>query len=376
MLDADRRALARAAAGADAEVRLRLLERRGSDASSGRPRARSSACSTARSARCRGSSTARGRLRAWRSRSASSGCPVVGEDDALHARSTRTDAARVRQGERRAWRTIADERLDRLAAVVWAKKITPAAIRVVDVPGTGRALLGDLRQVDALLVVARRRSPARATRRATSRRSGSSCSSPTATTSSGGWSGSSKQAKSGDAGAARRRRRSCERLLAHLDDGTDAARLAGRAPARARAADDEAAARGRERAGGIDLELEAELSELSDEEAAEFRDGARRRSTRSSRRLSRRARPDHVLHRRREGDARVDAAPRRDGARRRRDDPLRHRARLHPRRGDRLRTTWSRRARTRKPPGAALQRLEGKTYVVQDGDVLNIRFNV
>ena len=24
----------------------------------------------------------------------------------------------------------------------------------------------------------------------------------------------------------------------------------------------------------------------------------------------------------------------------------------------------------------ALQRLEGKTYVVQDGDVLNIRFNV
>jgi len=25
---------------------------------------------------------------------------------------------------------------------------------------------------------------------------------------------------------------------------------------------------------------------------------------------------------------------------------------------------------------AGLQRLEGKTYVVQDGDVLNIRFNV
>src|SRR2546423_5052568 len=49
---------------------------------------------------------------------------------------------------------IADERLDRVAKVVSAKKVTPAAIRVVDVPGTGPALLGNLRQVDALLAVA------------------------------------------------------------------------------------------------------------------------------------------------------------------------------------------------------------------------------
>src|SRR5438477_8494552 len=48
---------------------------------------------------------------------------------------------------------IPDERLDRVAAVVSAKKVTPAAIRVVDVPGTGPALLGNLRQVDALLAV-------------------------------------------------------------------------------------------------------------------------------------------------------------------------------------------------------------------------------
>src|SRR3954454_11002620 len=48
---------------------------------------------------------------------------------------------------------IADERLDALARVVSAKKVTPAAIRVQDVPGTGPALLGNLRQVDALLVV-------------------------------------------------------------------------------------------------------------------------------------------------------------------------------------------------------------------------------
>src|SRR2546428_303383 len=48
---------------------------------------------------------------------------------------------------------IPDERLQKLAAVVQAKKVTPAAVRVVDVPGTGAALLGNLRQVDALLAV-------------------------------------------------------------------------------------------------------------------------------------------------------------------------------------------------------------------------------
>src|SRR5437667_12557979 len=48
---------------------------------------------------------------------------------------------------------IPDERLDRVAAVVGAKKVTLAAIRVVDVQGTGPQLLGNLRQVDALLVV-------------------------------------------------------------------------------------------------------------------------------------------------------------------------------------------------------------------------------
>jgi len=48
---------------------------------------------------------------------------------------------------------IPDERLPQLARVVSAKKVTPAAIRVVEVEGTGPALLGNLRQVDALLVV-------------------------------------------------------------------------------------------------------------------------------------------------------------------------------------------------------------------------------
>src|SRR3954467_7492417 len=49
--------------------------------------------------------------------------------------------------------SVVDGRLDALARVVSARKVTPAAIRVQDVPGTGPALLGTLRQVDALLVV-------------------------------------------------------------------------------------------------------------------------------------------------------------------------------------------------------------------------------
>jgi len=48
---------------------------------------------------------------------------------------------------------IPDPRLQQLADVVKARKVTPAAIRVSEVRGTGPALLGNLRQVDALLVV-------------------------------------------------------------------------------------------------------------------------------------------------------------------------------------------------------------------------------
>src|SRR3954462_4948384 len=48
---------------------------------------------------------------------------------------------------------IPDPRLQQLADTVHAKKVTPAGIRVSEVRGTGPALLGNLRQVDALLVV-------------------------------------------------------------------------------------------------------------------------------------------------------------------------------------------------------------------------------
>ena len=47
---------------------------------------------------------------------------------------------------------IADDRLERLAEVVGSKKVTPGAIRVVDVPGRAE-IPGELRQADALLAV-------------------------------------------------------------------------------------------------------------------------------------------------------------------------------------------------------------------------------
>src|SRR6476660_6558918 len=50
---------------------------------------------------------------------------------------------------------IHDDRLQQLAAVVKARKVTPATIRVQDIAGSGAAQLGNLRQVDALLVVLR-----------------------------------------------------------------------------------------------------------------------------------------------------------------------------------------------------------------------------
>src|SRR5436190_1691604 len=47
---------------------------------------------------------------------------------------------------------IPDPRLTQIAEVIRPRKVTPAAIRVVEVRGTGPELLGNLRQVDALLV--------------------------------------------------------------------------------------------------------------------------------------------------------------------------------------------------------------------------------
>ena len=184
-----------------------------------------------------------------------------------------------------------------------------------------------------------------------------------------------KQAKSGDA-KLRVEVAELEQILAHLDAGGTLAEWERRAAARARAADDEAAARGRERPGR-DRRASSRRSSPScptrrrrrsaraSPRSARSRGGCSRCSTSS--RSSPRARRRRARGRCGAGGSALDAA---------RDDPLRHRARVHPLRGDPLGRPRRRRLARRGRARQGKQRLEGKTYDVQDGDVLNIRFNV
>ena len=229
-----------------------------------------------------------------------------------------------------AWPRSPTTRLEQLAAR-GARKMTPATIRVVDVPGTGPALLGELRQVDAILAVADGFS-ARAIRRATSRRWSSSCSSPTATTWSGGWSGS-RSRRSPATRTCARRSSSCRRSSRTSTRATRSATGAASCRAELEPLTTKPLLAVENGPGGIDLQLEAELAEMSDEEAAEFRDGP--------------SALDEVVRRLRDaldlitfftaGEKETRAWTLRrgaDGARGGGLDPLRHRARLHPLRDD------------------------------------------
>jgi ribosome-binding ATPase YchF (GTP1/OBG family) len=245
---------------------------------------------------------------------------------------------------------IADERLDRVAAVVGARKVTPAAVRVVDVPGSGRALLGNLRQVDALLVVTNGWAPdadpkadretielelLMADREHVERR----------------LERVEKQAKSGDA-SLRAEAEELRQLVAHLDGGRSLAEWPRELPP----------------------ELEAELAELPEDEAAEFRDGP--------------SALDEVVQRLFDalgllsfftaGDKETRAWTLRrgqtalDAAETIHTDIARGFIRCEVIRWGDLVECGSHAEAARR----GLQRLEGKTYEVEDGDVLNIRFNV
>jgi len=272
---------------------------------------------------------------------------------------------------------IADERLSQLAAVVGAKKVTPAAVRVQDVPGTGPALLGNLRQVDALLVVLDAFSPDAAPaddlenlklellvadRDHVERR----------------LERVTKQAKSGDA-KLRAEVEELERILAHLDAGRTLVDWPGELPAELEplttkpllAIENGPAQPGQHR---VDLQLEAELSELTDDEAAAFREGS--------------SALEEVVRRLHDalglitfftaGEKETRAWTLRDG-----ETALDAAATIH---SDIARgfircevIGWSDLVESGSHSEAAkrgLQRLEGKTYAVRDGDVLNIRFNV
>jgi ribosome-binding ATPase YchF (GTP1/OBG family) len=268
---------------------------------------------------------------------------------------------------------IADERLDRVAAVVEAKKVTPAAVRVVDVPGTGAALLGNLRQVDALLAVL------------------------------DGWSANgdpdadlvtlrlellvadrehverrlervAKQAKSGDP-ALKAEAAELERVLAHLDEEKPLSEYPGTLPPELEPLTTKPLLAIVNGAAGIDAKLEAELAELDPEEAAVFREGEESALGEVVGRLF--AALDLVSFftageketrawTLRRGETALDAAETIH------TDIARGFIRCEVIRWSDLVDCGSRAEVVRR----GLQRLEGKAYVVEDGDVLNIRFNV
>jgi ribosome-binding ATPase len=267
---------------------------------------------------------------------------------------------------------IADDRLDRVAAVVHAKKVTPAAIRVVDVQGTGPQLLGNLRQVDALLVVLDGFSGTRiptddletlrlellvADRDHVERR----------------LERVRKQAKSGDP-ALRREAAELERLLAHLEAGRSLEEWEGELPPELEPLTTKPLLAVENGPQGIDLKLEAELRELPPDEAAAFRDGP--------------SALDEVVRRlfealdlisfftASEKEARAWTLRRGrtalEAAATVHSDIARGFIRCEVVRWDDLVEAGSHAEAARR----GLQRLEGKTYEVQDGDVLNVRFNI
>jgi ribosome-binding ATPase len=266
---------------------------------------------------------------------------------------------------------IVDERLDRLAEVIGSKKVTPAAIRIVDVPGRAE-IPGELRQADALLAVLDGFSDGAdpgadletlrlelivADREHVDRR----------------LERLRKEAKSG-ARAKRQEVELTERLLAHLDEGRPLSEWAGELPPELEPLTTKPLIPLENGPRGIDGALEMELAELTDEEASEFRSGQ--------------SALDNVVLRLKKalglvtfftvGDTEARSWTLRYGqtaleaAESIHSDIARGFIRCEVIRWDDLVESGSHAEAARR----GLQRLEGKSYVVEDGDVLNIRFNV
>jgi len=266
---------------------------------------------------------------------------------------------------------IPDPRLSRIAEVIRPRKVTPAAIRVVEVRGTGPELLGNLRQVDALLVVldgfSGTRVPADdletlrlellvADRDHVERR----------------LERVAKQAKSGEQ-TLKQEAAELERLLAHVEGGGSLSGWPGELPAELEPLTVKPLLAVENGPKGIDLKLEAELAELG-EEASAFREGASaleevvRRLSEELGLISFFTASDKETRAwtLRRGQSALEAAATVHS------DLARGFIRCEVIRWDDLVEAGSHAEAARR----GLQRLEGKTYAVQDGDVLNVRFNV
>jgi ribosome-binding ATPase len=268
--------------------------------------------------------------------------------------------------------SIADERLARVAVPAGSQKITPAALRVTDVPGTGVAMLGNLRQADALLAVldgfSSGADPAgdletielellvadrdHVERRLDRVRRG---------------------AKSGDP-ELRSEVAALERLLAHLESGRGLREYAEALPPELEPLTTKPLIAVENGPDGVDGKLEAELAELDEADAAAFREAPSaleeilRRLFESLDLLSfftaneTEARAWTL----RRGQTALEAAATVHS------DLARGFIRCEVVRWDDLVECGSRAEAARR----GLQRLEGKAYVVEDGDVLQIRFHV
>jgi ribosome-binding ATPase YchF (GTP1/OBG family) len=261
---------------------------------------------------------------------------------------------------------IADERLPQIAEVVGSAKQTPATIRLIDVPGTAAAQLGGVRRSDALLAVVRDSDDLPslelellvADRDHVERR----------------LERVRKDAKSGDP-TLRAEVELLERLIAHIDDERALRDWPGELPAELEPLTTKPLIPIVNGSDGVDLALEAELHDLPADEAAQFRNGGSSALEDVVRRLA--SVLDLVVFFT-AGDTEARAWTLRNGrtaleaAASIHTDIARGFIRCEVIRWDDLVSSGSHAEAARR----GLQRLEGKGYVVADGDVLNIRFNV
>ena len=268
--------------------------------------------------------------------------------------------------------SVPDERLGRLAEVLHSEKSTLAAMRVVDPPGLDASVLGELRKVDALIAVSRSFGPdvdaerdaeslalelILADRDHVEKR----------------LERVKQQAKSGDP-ETRKEVESLERVLAHVEAGGSLADYADELPAELEPLTTKPLVRIVNGKGGLDLQLEGELSELSPAEAAAFREGQSALEATVATLFDEAGLLTFFTGSDKEARA---------WTLRRGQTALEAAATIHTdiARGfircevisfEHLIESGSHAEAARR----GLQRLEGKTYVVKEGDVLNVRFNV
>lgn len=298
------------------------------------------------------------------------GLPSSGKTSLFNA-LTRAGASAHEHREHVGMAAIADERLERVAEVVGSAKVTPAAMRLVDEPGAGASPLGALRQVDGLLAVVDGFSPGAdpardletvklellvADRDHVERR----------------LERVRTQAKSGDP-KLKQEVAELERVLAHVEGGGPLADLAGPLPAELEPLTAKPLVAVENGPDGIDLKLEAELAELEPEEAAEFREGPSALERLVP--LLFEALDLIAFFTANENEARAWTLRRGrtalDAAAAIHTDLAHGFIRCEVIRWSDLVECGSRAEAARR----GLQRLEGKEYVVEDGDVLQIRFS-